>query len=220
MLAKAMAGELGWNVVDLAGSELFSKYVGESEEKIRDLFQTARELAPTLIIIDEIDACAAHRDSHGEARRSVVNQLLHEMDGLAENVDVAVVATTNALDLVDSAFLRGGRFDYQLLVPTPDEKTRAAILLVSLGKMNLAPEVDWEAACAGLAGETDGLSGADLSFLGQEAGRLALQETDFARPGVIQPGHLNKALRHFRQNRAEVRVNARKRKFDHRGIGF
>jgi transitional endoplasmic reticulum ATPase len=220
MLAKAMAGELGWNVVGLAGSELFSKYVGEAEDKIKDLFQTARDLAPTLIIIDEIDACTAHRDASGEARRSVVNQLLYEMDGLTPNTDVAVVATTNALDLVDSAFLRAGRFDYQLLVPPPDQETRAAVLLVSLAKMNLAPEVDWEAACAALAEETEGLSSADLGFLAQEAGRLALKETDFARAGVIQPGHLVVSLEHLRVSREEVRVNAGKRDFSSRGIGF
>jgi transitional endoplasmic reticulum ATPase len=132
LLAKAVANESEANFILVKGPELLSKWVGESEKAVREVFKKARQVSPCIIFFDEIDALAPRRgassDSHVSER--VVNQLLTEIDGLEDLHDVVVIAATNRPDIVDTALLRPGRFDRMILTPVPDEKTRLEIFKV------------------------------------------------------------------------------------------
>ncbi len=173
LLAKAVANESGANFISIKGPELKSKWVGESEKMIRDLFRRAKQVAPTIIFFDEIDALAPKRAvGYGEhVTESIVSQLLTEMSGLEELKGVVVIAATNRPDIVDPALMRPGRFDRQLLVPAPDEKGRLEILKVHTKDMPLKG-VDIKE----LAEKTDGFSGADLEALAREAAMDSLRE--------------------------------------------
>ncbi|MDD1730531.1 MAG: transitional endoplasmic reticulum ATPase [Methanosaeta sp. NSM2] len=173
LLVRALATESNINFISVKGPELLSKWVGESERAVREVFRKARQAAPALIFFDEIDSLLPGRgsgsDSHATER--VVSQFLTEMDGLVQLKDVVVVAATNRPDLLDSSMLRPGRFDRLIYIPMPDIKARARILEIFLSKM----------ACSGvspqwLAELTEGFSGADLEMLCHEAGMLALRE--------------------------------------------
>jgi transitional endoplasmic reticulum ATPase len=194
LLAKAVATESEANFIAIRGPELISKWVGESEKGVREVFRKARLAAPTIIFFDEIDAIAAMRSGEGEGyahvTAGVVNTLLAEMDGLQNLKDVVVVAATNRIDMLDPALLRPGRFDKLVEIPMPDEKTRLAILQVHTKKMPLEVGVDLKA----LAKQTDGYSGADLEALCREAGMNAL------RTGAekIMGSHFQKALHAIR----------------------
>ncbi|MBI2173171.1 MAG: AAA family ATPase [Candidatus Aenigmarchaeota archaeon] len=174
MIAKAIANESGANFISVKGPELLSMYVGESERHIRDVFRRAKQVAPSIVFFDEIDALVPKRsysnDSHVSER--VVSQLLAEISGLEELHDIAVVAATNRPDIVDPALLRPGRFDRQILVPTPDEKTRLEILKVHTSKMPLAEDVD----VVKISKETPGFSGADLESVVREAAIIAMRK--------------------------------------------
>lgn len=130
MLAKAVANESGANFISVKGPELFSKWVGESEKRVRELFRRAKQVAPTIIFFDEIDAMVPRRGmGYGEqVTEKIVSQMLTELSGLEELHDIVVLAATNRPDMLDPALLRPGRFDRQILVPSPDEKTRMKIL--------------------------------------------------------------------------------------------
>lgn len=188
LLAKAVANESGANFISVKGAELLSMWVGESEKHIRDVFRRAKQVAPAIIFFDEIDALVPRRgygqESHVTER--VVSQLLAEISGLEDLHDIVVIAATNRPDILDPALLRPGRFDRQILVPTPDEKSRLAILQVHTRDMPLGPEIDLKR----LAKEAVGFSGADLSSLVREAGMHAMRRdtnaqtvtrTDFER---------------------------------------
>jgi transitional endoplasmic reticulum ATPase len=173
LLVRALATESNINFISVKGPELLSKWVGESERAVREVFRKARQAAPALIFFDEIDSLLPGRgsgsDSHATER--VVSQFLTEMDGLVQLKDVVVIAATNRPDLLDSSMLRPGRFDRLIYIPMPDIKARARILEIFLSKM----------ACSGvstqwLAELTEGFSGADLEMLCHEAGMLALRE--------------------------------------------
>lgn len=174
LLAKAVANESGSNFISVKGPELLSMWVGESEKHVRDIFRRAKQVAPSIIFFDEIDALVPRRgdatDSHVTER--VVSQLLAEISGLEDLNDVVVVAATNRPDIVDPALLRPGRFDRQLLVPTPDEKTREEILNVHTRYMPLDSGVDIKK----LARDTAGFSGADLESLVKEAAMSAMRK--------------------------------------------
>ncbi|RLJ09125.1 MAG: hypothetical protein DRP13_01160 [Candidatus Aenigmatarchaeota archaeon] len=175
LLAKAVANESDANFISIKGPEVFSKWVGESEKHIREIFKKARQVAPTVIFFDEIDSLAPARAISAGTRvnENVVSQILTEMSGLEELHNVVVIAATNRPDILDPALLRPGRFDRQIFVPAPDEKARLEILKVHTRDMPLSKDVDLKK----LAKETEGCSGADLEALVREAGLEALRKS-------------------------------------------
>lgn len=174
LLAQALATESDVNFISVKGPELLSKWVGESEKAIREIFRKARTAAPAIVFFDEIDAVAARRgagDSSGVNER-VISQLLTELAGIEPLRNVVVLAATNRPDMIDSALLRPGRFDRVVYVPPPDEESRRQILEIHTKEMPLAKDVDLER----LAKETEFYVGADLEAVCREAGMLALRE--------------------------------------------
>ena len=175
LLAKAVAREAEANFIAAKSSDLLSKWYGESEQQVSRLFQRARQVAPTVIFIDEIDSLAPERGGGiGEpaVTERVVNTLLAEMDGLEELRGVVVIAASNRPALLDPALLRPGRFDDLVYVPVPDRVGRLHILRIHVEKMPLADDVDLEA----LADRTHGYTGADLEDLTRRAGLQALRD--------------------------------------------
>lgn len=175
LLAKAVASESESNFIAVKGPELLSKWVGESEKGVREIFRKARQTAPTVIFFDEIDSIASTRgggSTDSGVTQRVVNQLLTEIDGMEELQDVAVIAATNRVDIIDPALLRPGRFDRHIKVDVPDEKARLAIFKVHTKKMPLADDVDIEK----LAKDSDGYVGADIEAVCREAVMLTLRD--------------------------------------------
>jgi cell division protease FtsH len=172
LLAKAIAGEAGVPFFSISGSEFVEMFVGVGASRVRDLFKKAKENAPCLIFIDEIDAVGRQRGAGigggNDEREQTLNQLLTEMDGFEGNTGIIVIAATNRPDVLDSALMRPGRFDRQTMVDAPDFKGRLAILEVHARNKKLAPEVSLE----GIARRTPGFSGADLANLLNEAAIL------------------------------------------------
>ncbi len=174
LLAKAVANESEANFIAIKGPELLSKWVGESEKGVREVFKKARQTAPTVIFFDEIDSIASTRgagSTDSGVTQRVVNQLLTEIDGLEELQDVAVVAATNRVDIIDPALLRPGRFDRHVKVGDPNEEARVAIFNVHTKNMPLADDVDLEK----LAKKTEGYVGADIEAVCREAVMLTLR---------------------------------------------
>ena len=175
LLAKAVANESDANFIAIKGPELLSKWVGESEKGVREVFRKARQTAPTVIFFDEIDSIASNRGAEagdsGVTKR-VVNQLLTEMDGLEELDDVAIIAATNRPDILDPGLVRPGRFDRHIKVDTPDEESRMAIFKVHTKDMPLAEDVK----LSRLAKNTEGYVGADIEAVCREAAMLTLRE--------------------------------------------
>jgi len=175
MLSKAVATESKANFISVKGSEILSKWFGESERKIAEIFKKAKQASPCIVFFDEIDAIAPMRGSAtGEPRvvERMVNTLLSEMDGLEELRGVVVVGATNRPDLIDAALLRPGRFDEVVLVPPPDEKARLDILKVHTRNMALDDDVN----LVDISKKTEGYSGADIEALCRKAGVIALHE--------------------------------------------
>jgi len=215
MLAKAVATESSANFISIKGPELLSKYVGESEKAIREVFRKARQAAPTIVFFDEIDSIAPVRGAGGDTfvTERVVSQILTELDGLEELQDVVVIAATNRIDMVDPALLRPGRIDRLIHIPLPDRDTRSKIFEIHLmGKplsddvsitpkasmLNLenvdsaltpkASMLDLEnvnTALPWLAEATDGYSGADIEAVCREAAMLALREAMTGMVGAV-----------------------------------
>ncbi|WP_304124683.1 CDC48 family AAA ATPase [Methanosphaera cuniculi] len=174
LLAKAVANESNANFISVKGPELLSKWVGDSEKGVREVFKKAKQASPTVIFFDEIDSIASERGSgldSGVTQR-VVNQLLTEMDGMEELHDVSIIAATNRKDIIDPALLRPGRFDRHVEVPLPDETSREAIFKVHTQKMPLAEDVDIKQ----LAEQTEGFVGADIEAVCREAVMLTLRK--------------------------------------------
>ncbi len=172
LLAKAVATESEANFIGIRGPEVLSKWVGESEKRIREIFRKARQAAPTVIFIDEIDAIAPARGSDmSRVTDRLINQLLTEMDGIERNSGVVVIAATNRPDILDPALLRPGRFDRMILVPAPDEKARLEIFKVHTRRVPLSADVDLKE----LAKKTEGYSGADIEALVREAALIAMR---------------------------------------------
>ncbi|NJE01570.1 CDC48 family AAA ATPase [Thermococcus sp. JdF3] len=183
LLAKAVANESEANFIAIKGPEVLSKWVGESEKNIREIFRKARQAAPTVIFIDEIDAIAPRRGTDvNHVTDRLINQLLTEMDGIQENSGVVVIAATNRPDIIDPALLRPGRFDRLILVPAPDEKARLEILKVHTRNVPLAEDVRLEE----LAKRTEGYTGADIEAVVREAAMLAMRRA--LQEGIIRPG--------------------------------
>lgn len=174
LLAKALATESQVNFISVKGPELLSKWVGESERAVREMFRKARQAAPSLIFFDEIDSLVPARgcglETHATER--VVSQFLTELDGVVNLKDVVVLAATNRPDLVDSSLLRPGRFDRLVRVPLPDKESREKIFEIHLSSMPLAEDV----SVLELAEMSKNQTGADIETLCREAGMLALRE--------------------------------------------
>lgn len=176
LLAKAVAKESEANFILVKGPEMLSKWVGESEKAVREVFKKARQASPTIIFFDEIDSIAPKRGmgegdgSHTTER--VVNQLLTEMDGLEDMTDIVIIAATNRPDIMDTALLRPGRFDRIALVTSPDDKAREEIFKVHTKNMPLAKDVKLPI----LVDNTNGYVGADIESICREAAILALRE--------------------------------------------
>ncbi|MFP3169252.1 MAG: AAA family ATPase, partial [Thermoproteus sp.] len=210
MFAKAVATESGANFVAVRGPEVLSKWVGESEKAVREIFKRARMAAPCVVFFDEIDSIAPARGSRlgdsGVTDR-IVNQLLAEMDGIGALRNVVVMAATNRPDILDPALLRPGRFDRLIYVPPPDDRARLEILKVHTRRVKLCDEAAAkDGRCskedvvdiAELAKRTEGYTGADIAALVREAAMLALRETIRERAGSARPvsaRHFEEALR-------------------------
>ncbi|MFP3485581.1 MAG: CDC48 family AAA ATPase [Vulcanisaeta sp.] len=202
LLAKAVATESNANFIAVRGPEILSKWFGESERAIREIFKKARMAAPCVIFFDEIDAIAPARGLRVDsgATDRIVNQLLAEMDGIAPLKNVVVIAATNRPDIIDPALLRPGRFDRIVYVPPPDEKARFEILKVHVRNIKLADDVkDGNYKyLRDLARRTEGYTGADLAALVREAAMLALRETIKSGSGQAKPvgiEHFEEALK-------------------------
>ncbi len=180
LLAKALANEIGAYFISINGPEIMSKFYGESEQRLREIFKEAEENAPSIIFIDEIDAIAPKREEvTGEVEKRVVAQLLALMDGLKERGRVIVIGATNRPDAIDPALRRPGRFDREIEIRPPDKRTRLEILKVHTRNMPLADDVDLEK----IAEMTHGYTGADLAALAKEAAMSALRR--FIKSGKI-----------------------------------
>ncbi|MHC3437051.1 CDC48 family AAA ATPase [Natrialbaceae archaeon A-gly3] len=172
LMAKAVANEIDAHFETISGPEIMSKYYGESEEQLRDVFEEAEENAPAIIFIDELDSIAAKReDAGGDVERRVVAQLLSLMDGLEERGRVTVIAATNRVDDIDPALRRGGRFDREIEIGVPDKEGRKEILQVHTRGMPLEEGVDLDR----YAENTHGFVGADLESLAREGAMNALR---------------------------------------------
>ena len=175
LLARAVATESEANFITIKGPEIFSKWVGESEKAIREVFRKGRMAAPTVIFFDEIDSLLPRRGlgfADSGVTERVISQLLTEMDGIVALVDIVVIAATNRPDIVDPAVLRPGRFDRLIYVPQPDEKSRLEIFKIYTKNMPLTKDVD----PAHLATITKNYCGADIQALCREAAMHALRE--------------------------------------------
>uniref|UniRef100_A0A7J3ZIW3 AAA family ATPase n=1 Tax=Fervidicoccus fontis TaxID=683846 RepID=A0A7J3ZIW3_9CREN len=185
LLAKALANEIGAYFISINGPEIMSKFYGESEQRLREVFKEAEDNAPSIVFIDEIDSIAPKREEVvGEVEKRVVAQLLALMDGLKERGKVVVIGATNRPDAIDPALRRPGRFDREIEIRPPDGRARKEILLVHTRNMPLADDVNLEK----LADITHGYTGADLAALVKEAAMHALRrfmkdkKIDWKRP--------------------------------------
>ncbi|WP_049983174.1 CDC48 family AAA ATPase [Halorubrum sp. BV1] len=172
LIAKAVANEIDANFHTISGPEIMSKYYGESEEQLRDVFEEASEEAPSIIFMDELDSIAPKREeAGGDVERRVVAQLLSLMDGLEERGEVVVIGATNRVDAIDPALRRGGRFDREIEVGVPDRDGRKEILQVHTRNMPLVEDIDLDE----YAENTHGFVGADLESLAKESAMHALR---------------------------------------------
>ncbi|HZD12149.1 MAG TPA: CDC48 family AAA ATPase [Candidatus Binatus sp.] len=175
LLARAVANQSEANFISIKGPELLSKWVGESEKSVRDVFRRARQAAPCVVFLDEVDSIAPVRGSgigDNQVTERIVSQFLTELDGLVELRNVVIIAATNRPDIIDPALLRPGRFDRLLYVPPPDLDARRQIFKIHTKKTPMAPDVNLES----LAKMTDGYTGADIASVANTAVMLALRE--------------------------------------------
>ncbi|PKO21440.1 MAG: AAA family ATPase [Chloroflexi bacterium HGW-Chloroflexi-1] len=188
LLAKAVASESEANFISIKGPQLLSKWVGESEKGVREVFKKARQASPCIVFLDELDALAPARGAGGDSHVSerVVSQLLTEMDGIEELRGVVVLAATNRPDIVDPALLRPGRFDLRLELPPPDAAGRAAIFAVHTRGKPLAVDVD----LARLVARTEGQVGADIEGICRQAALAAIREFLVTHPDGDRPEEL------------------------------
>lgn len=174
LIAKAVANESGVNFISVKGPALISKYVGESERAIREVFKKAKQAAPCIIFFDEIDVIAPVRgggEGNSHVIERVIGQFLTEMDGIEELKGVLILAATNRIDMVDPALLRAGRFDYIIEIPIPDEETRLKIFQVHTMGKPLASDVN----ITRLTKETEGMTGADIELICKQATLSAIR---------------------------------------------
>jgi len=211
LLAKAVANESEADFISVKGPEFLSKWVGESEKAVREIFRKARSAAPCIIFIDEIDAVATARggEDTSHVTERVVNALLTELDGIQNLKNVVVLAATNRPDILDSALMRTGRFDRVIEIPPPDVKAREAIFKVHTAGMPIA-KVD----LADLATKTEGYTGADIEGVCREAGMNAIREA----AAKVTTEHFEKALKTILPSISESKADAI-RKFKQQPLG-
>lgn len=199
LLAKAVANESGANFLSVKGPEVLSKWVGESEKAVREIFKKAKQSSPSVVFLDEIDSIAPRRGAYegSHVTESIVNQLLTSIDGMEGMEGVVVIAATNRPDIIDPGLLRAGRFDRLIKVSAPDEQARLSILKVHTEKMPLGKDVDLQE----IAKLTKGYVGADIESLCREAAIMALREDRKAR--VVNKNHFEEALRSVRSSVTE-----------------
>ncbi|AJM91340.1 MULTISPECIES: CDC48 family AAA ATPase [Nitrosopumilus] len=207
LLAKAVATQSEANFVSVRGPELLSKWVGESERGIREIFKRARQSAPCVIFFDEIDSIAPIRGAGGETAvtERVVSQLLTELDGMENMHGVVVLAATNRADMIDPALLRPGRFDKIIQVPNPDKDSRKRILEINAEKIPMGDDVDIDK----IAEITDGMSGADTSSIANTAVSLVIHEYLDKHPDVkdVEKNSIDAkvTMKHFEEAVKKVR---------------
>ncbi len=207
LLAKAVATQSEANFVSVRGPELLSKWVGESERGIREIFKRARQSAPCVVFFDEIDSIAPIRGAGGETAvtERVVSQLLTELDGMENMHGVVVLAATNRADMIDPALLRPGRFDKIIQVPNPDKDSRKRILEINAKKIPIGDDVDMEK----IAEITDGMSGADTSSIANTAVSLVIHEFLDKHPDVqdVEKSSIDAkvTMKHFEEAVKKVR---------------
>lgn len=191
LIAKALASESGLNFFAVKGPELFSKYVGDTEKAVRDVFKKAKMASPSIIFFDEIDAMATQRggDSGSGVEDKVLCQLLNEMDGVEGKEKVVIFAATNRPDILDKALIRPGRFDRLIYIPPPDEKGREEIFKIFLSKITVEEGVDFKE----LSQMTEMFSGAEIAKVAREAGMMALSEDTEAKFVGIK--HIKQAIK-------------------------
>jgi transitional endoplasmic reticulum ATPase len=194
LLAKAVAHESKANFISIKGPEVMSKWVGESEKAVRELFKKAKQVAPTIVFLDELDSIAPTRgrDVGSHVTDSVVNQLLTSIDGLESMEGVVIVGATNRPDIIDPSLLRPGRFDRLVSIPSPDKKARLEIFKIHTKNMPL----DKDVGIKHLAEITENYSGADIESLCREAAMIAIRESDKANK--VKKIHFDKAMEDVR----------------------
>ena len=207
LVAKALANESEVNFISVKGPEIMSKYIGESERGVREVFRKAKQASPCIIFFDEFDSLVPERGLSGDSQvaERVISQFLTELDGLEELKGVLVLASTNRKDLIDSAILRPGRFDFILELPLPDEKARQEIFRVHLRGKPVTDEVDIES----LSQETENMSGADIFAICHEASMTAIG--DYINSGLtneklkISRKHFETAIKSVKSRGGELK---------------
>jgi transitional endoplasmic reticulum ATPase len=205
LVAKALASESEVNFISVKGPELMSKYVGESERGVREVFRKAKQASPCILFFDEFDSLVPERglSQDSQVTERVISQLLTELDGLEELKGVLVLAATNRKDLIDSAILRPGRFDFILELPLPDEDTRREIFEIHTRGKPLVSDIDLGV----MAQKTEGLAGSDIEVICREASMIAIRE--FMRSGreegklQISKEHFDKAIDWLKHQKGE-----------------
>ncbi len=213
LLAKAVANESEANFISIRGPELLSKWVGESEKAVREVFRKARQVAPAIIFFDELDALtparAAGEGGLQNVERSIVNQLLTELDGLVELEGVVVIGATNRPDIIDSALLRPGRFDRLVYVGSPSVEGRLSIFKIHSKGMPIGEDVNFDE----LAAQTENYVGSDIEAICREAAMLALRENFEAKK--VEMKHFREALKKVKPTMNEMVTSYYKNIKDH-----
>jgi transitional endoplasmic reticulum ATPase len=205
LVAKALAHESEVNFISIKGPELMSKYVGESERGVREVFRKAKQASPCILFFDEFDSLVPERGlgDNSQAAERVISQFLTELDGLEELKGVLVLAATNRKDLIDTAILRAGRFDFILELPLPDEKARQEIFGIHVRGKPLDSEIKLEA----MAQETEGLTGSDIEVICREASMMAIRGTILSKRNdskvKISKKHFDMAINWLKAQKGE-----------------
>jgi len=216
LLAKAVATECNANFISVKGPELLTKYVGESESNVRQLFDKARGSAPCVLFFDEIDSIGRSRSAvsnDGGATDRVLNQLLAEMDGMNQKKNVFIIGATNRPSQLDTALMRPGRLDQLVYIPLPDMKSRLSILKAKLRRTPIGKEVNLE----DISRNTNGFSGADLSEICQRAAKLAIRESieiEVKNPDLKEDPVPELTLKHFNEAMKFARKSVGKEEID------
>ena len=216
LLAKAVAGESKANFLTIKGPEVISKWVGESEKGVRELFKKARQVAPSIVFLDEIDSIAPHRGIYegSHVTDSVVNQLLTSIDGLESMEGVVVIGATNRPDIIDPGLLRPGRFDRLVLIRSPDKKARLEIFKIHTKSMPIDKDVDFEE----LSELCENYSGADIEALCREAAMLAIRENPEAKK--VKKSHFEKAMESVRASITKDMIKVYEKMSENLGSGI
>jgi transitional endoplasmic reticulum ATPase len=203
LLARAVASESEANFINIRGPELLSKWVGESEKAVRETFRKARQVAPSIVFFDELDALAPARggDEGTRVAERVVNQILTEMDGLIELEGVVVIGATNRPDIIDPALLRPGRFDRLVYVNPPTQDGRIGIFKIHTKTMPIAEDVDFKE----LSALTENYVGGDIEAVCREAAMLALRENFEAK--IVEMRHFRDAIKKVKPTMNDMVTN-------------